>query len=333
MNMNNNNKIINQAIIIFICCICIIGLLLIYSYNNKFNNNIIENFVNVIENYTNIIENFNSSNNVIIDNEDIEKINEIKEKLQILQNYHNTNFNIYDIQTIDKYNPILKLSPEIFKFDNIKYSNNFYQNIQNTEIKDLEKNYNILKNELISLNLNKNDNKVNRIKHIPSGSVFLIHGYNNNILNSNFNIILNSEKSICLEFKSINPNYIYSSPINNTINNIDNIPCDFGDKESLNISSTLKNIIQKQKFIPVKINNNDDYNNNLHSSFNVYKIPIDTNLDNNTIDFTYSLNNYPYYIIKPLLDNNNMCLTISNNMLSIEPCNGNENQKFELLYM
>jgi hypothetical protein len=316
-----NNKRLNQAFLILISSICIIGLLLIYSYKYKFNNNNINN-----------IEKFTDTEIIKIHDKDIINLNLISENLNTLNKYKSILYNIYDPDIVNKYKDKLKLSDDIHKFDNYQFSNDFYQKLQNSEIDELQNNYDILEKELSNILDKQNKNIYNNvIKHITSGTVFKINGYNDKTPDSIFNIILNSDNSMCLEFKSIDPDYIDKSLITDIINNINRVPCDYADINSIKLSEQVVNTIKRQKFKAIKINNNTEYNQNLHSIYEAYKIPIDIKLSPTDRDFSDTLNNFPYYIIKPANDNDNMCLTIKQGMISIEPCDGSSYQKFDIL--
>jgi hypothetical protein len=323
-----NSKYLKQCILILVISICLIILLINYSYKNKFNNSNIDNF-----------EGFNTTSSTTTTNpitaditsDEVTRMGTLGNSLSDISLYKSNKFNDYNENTITNYEDVLKLTPEVFAFDNKTYALNFYQKLQDQEIKDLETNYDTLKNELNTLGLKKEIDTVNKIKHISTGTVFKIQGYNPKIANSGFNIILDNSKSMCLEFQSLDNEYIKTQPITTKLNNISKIPCDFGDMFNSSMSPLVIDMIKKQKFIPVKISNNTDYNNNLNSLYDAFKIPQDNNNTSGKPDFMNTLNNYPYYIIKPILDNNNMCLTITNNNISIEPCDGDDNQKFQLV--
>lgn len=303
-----NNKYLNQSLLILIASICVIVLLLIYSYNNKFNDNVIEGFD----------INFERD----INSEEIVNLNTLSSQLSNINKLKSEIYNDYSGETVQNYQDVLKLNPEVFDFDNKLYSMNFYQSLQDNEITDLNNKYNQLKSEL-SVLPTKSTTTFNKIKHIASGSVFNTNG---NPFIEEFNIILNNSNSMCLEFKSLDSDYKNINP-STIINNIDTVPCDYG---SINRPDDyIKNQIKKQKFSAVKITNNDNYNKNLHDIYSNFRIPEDNTTTN---DFSSTLNNYPYYIIKPSYNtNNNICLTLKNNMLSIEPCDGSDKQKFELI--
>jgi hypothetical protein len=309
------SKYLNQSLLILGSSVCVIILLIIYSYKNKFIDSAIEGF------------NTSTTNPILNDitQEEVNDINDLSGYLTKISELKGHIYNNYDSDTVKKYADVLKLDPEIFKFDNKNYSVNFYQSLQDKEINDLETNYKSLSDELESIPTNPND-KINKLKHISSGTIFNIN--NNPLLRgSNFNIVLDSEKSMCLEFKSLDANYIKTQSYVKEVNNINKVACDYGNIEG---SNYIKETLKKQKFVAIKINNNDDYNNNLHSIYEIFKISDDKPSNGN--DYANTLNNYPYYIIKPAFDiGTNMCLTLSNGMLSIEPCDGSDKQKFELL--
>jgi hypothetical protein len=312
-----NKRYFIQCFVILITCVFLISLLMIYSYKNKFNSSKVEGF--------NTDTDTTTTTTIPITKNDINEINKLSDNLKKLHDIKMYNYIDYDIN-IDDYANELKLSKDIFNFEDEKFNIDFYQKLQNDEINDLNDKYSILKTELNNLNLKKKNKTNKKIKHIISGTIFHIYGYNNNYNNS-FNIITNKDTSICLEYKAIDPEYINTSPVSKQINNINTISCDYGDLNNNNLSNIVKLNIQNQKFIAVKINNNKDFNDNLHEYYEIYKIPADTTIDNN-MDFTNTLNNYPYYIIKPFNNSNNMCLTIKNRMMSIEPCDGSDSQKF-----
>ena len=309
------SKYLNQSLLILIVSVCLIILLIIYSYKNKFTDSAIEGFENTINPILNDIK-----------QDEINDINTLSTHLSNISIMKSQIYNNYDSEIVKKYSDVLKLDPEVFKFDNKNYTVNFYQSLQDAEIKDLESNYKSLSQQLESIPKNSND-KINKIKHISSGTIFNINN-DPSLSGSNFNIVLDSEKSMCLEFKSLDANYIKTQSYTKEVNNINKVACDYGNMQG---SDYIKELIKKQKFSAVKINNNNDYNNNLHSIYEIFKIS-DYKPSSNNSDYANTLNNYPYYIIKPAFDiDTNMCLTLSNGMLSIEPCDGSDKQKFELL--
>lgn len=319
-----NKKRTQQLLLTFIICVLSITLLLMYSYKTKFNISNLETFIDTFQNTF-------GNKDGIIDSTDINTINKTADTLNKIKEYKTMVYNKYDPEVVNKYKDELKLSEDVFNFENNKFELDFYQKLQDTEIKDLNKQYEVLANELKDLNMDTKPNGEYKLKHIPTGIVLGMYNYNPNIANTNFNIILNKNKSMCLEFKALDPNYIDKLQANDTINNIEKVSCDFGNELNTDISDVVKNLIKKQKFVAIKISNNTDYNNNLHSYYEIFKIP-EYNLKEGETDFTQELNNYPYYIIKPM-DNteHNLCLTIKNNMISMEPCDGNDYQKFEIV--
>jgi hypothetical protein len=346
------SKYLNQSLLILVISICVIILLIMYSYKHKFSDSAMEGFETETDNANNGDNAVDTANNAgdtnnsenadvseisttttektLISNiteDEIDELNTLSNQLSNINILKSQIYNNYSDDTVINYQDVLKLNPEVFKFDNVNYSLNFYQSLQNQEIKDLQSNYDKLKTELSNIPTNINQ-KVNKIKHIASGTVFTVN--NNPMLNnSDFNIILDLDKSMCLEFKSLDADYIKTLPVATEVNNINRVACDYGSQGN---SNYINETIKKQKFKAVKISNNSDYNKNLHSIYELYKIPdINENNDNGT-DYYNTLNNYPYYLIKPMYSaDSNMCLTLTNGMLSVEPCDGSDKQKFELL--
>jgi hypothetical protein len=309
------SKFLNQSLLILVVSVCVIILLIIYSYKNKFTDSAIEAFETT------------TTNPLLrtITQEEINDISTLSNQLSEINIMKSQIYNNYSSEDVIKYGEILKLNPEVFKFDNKNYATNFYQSLQDQEIKDLQSKYKVLSNQLSSIPTTPQDN-INKIKHISSGTVFNING--NPLLGGNyFNIVLDSDKSMCLEFKSLDADYIKSLSINKEVNNINRVACDYGEIQG---SDYIKKSLQKQKFKAVKINNNTEYNENLHDIYEIYQISDPESYGN--VDYANSLNNYPYYLIKPAYSSdNNMCLTLTNGMLSVEPCDGSDKQKFELL--
>lgn len=312
------SKYLNQSLLILVVSVCVIILLIIYSYKNKFTDSAIEGFELITTTTTDpILRN--------ITQDEINDINTLKNQLSNINILKSQIYNNYSSEDVVKYDNILKLNPEVFKFDNENYSINFYQKLQDAEIDDLKSKYKTLSNELSSIPTTPQTN-INKIKHISSGTVFNING-NSLLDSSNFNIILDSGKSMCLEFKSLDSDYIKSQPITKEVNNINKVACDYGKSPE---SNYIKELLKKQKFKAVKINNNTEYNDNLHDIYEIFKISDPDSYGDK--DYANSLNNYPYYLIKPAFSTDkNMCLTLSNGMLSVEPCDGSDKQKFDLL--
>lgn len=318
MKQNDN---VNQCLIILLTCIVLIILLLIYSYNNKYNSTNIESF-----NFSNNISTPSTEVNTekpIINQSLINIINKMNPYVQAINNAKIPVYNIYNPEKVKDYKDAgdFDISNKNFDFEEGKFSLNFYQELQDREIDELNTKYNEIEYQLKNLGLKKYNNNYQYIKHNISGIKMRILNYNPKI-DSAFNIMIDNNNSMCIEYKALNPDIITSTPLHETINNIDRVPCDKALDLSL-LSSNFKSEIQKQKFKFRLISNNDDYNKSLHSIYEAFKVP----------DY-YQLNNYPYYIVYPdnsLEHDNNMVLTISNGQISIEPSSGSDNQKFTLL--
>lgn len=323
-----------QCLILILTCIILIITLIFYSYKNKFNTEQQEHFTDG----ETIV--FDSSDKIDI-NDLVKNINLLKPSISSIHELKAPIYNNYDIDKITQYKNQgeFKISDKIFNFEEGKFALNFYQNMQDTEIKELDNKYNNIKRELEELGLNKNNDDYKYIKHNISGMKLRILNYNSKAYDSEFNIMFNIDKGICIEF--INTNNTNNSNDNNnendninslnlfrTENNIGLVACDKALNTN-NFSDNLKARLQKQKFKFKVINNNVDYNNSLHPNYRSFKVP----------DY-YQLNNYPYILIYPSSNsksseesnpNDKMALTISNNHISIEPCSGTDNQKFTLL--
>jgi hypothetical protein len=313
------SKYLNQSLLILVVSVCVIILLIIYSYKNKFTDSAIEGFETDTTTTT--------TNSLLkpIAQREIDELDTLHNQLSNINIMKSQIYNNYSVDDVKQYEDVLKLNPEVFKFDTKNYATNFYQSLQDQEIEDLQSKYKDLSSQLESIPTTPQNN-INKIKHISSGTVFNING--NPLLGGfNFNIVLDSDKSMCLEFKSLNADYIKSQPITKEVNNINKVACDYGNIQG---SKYIQETLKKQKFKAVKITNNTEYNDNLHSIYGIYQISEPESYG--TTDYANSLNNYPYYLIKPAFSSDeNMCLTLTNGMLSVEPCDGSDKQKFELL--
>lgn len=313
--MSTIENTINQCLLITITSIVLIILLLVYSYNKKFNHSILESFFTITQPIM---------MNQELNNELIGTINEMKQPIQKINDSKNLIYPVYDSNKINTYynQGEFDIGKTKFNFEEGKFTINFYQQLQDREIEDLDSKYKDIKIQLDNLGLIKNDKNYNYIKHNISGIKLRILNYNSKIANSNFNIMFDTNNSMCLEYTAIHPDVVKATPLHKTINNVNAVPCD----KSVLINSLSANVREKilqQKFKFKLISNNDDYNNSLHSNYYAFKVP----------DY-YQLNNYPYVLVYP--DNNvdydnNYTLTIYNGNMSVEPCSGADNQKFTLL--
>lgn len=311
-------NIINQCTVITLTSIVLIMLMLVYSYNKK-------SYTNLTESFENGAENDNANENVsnVIDNELINTLNEMKPDIQTIYNMKSLIYPIYSNVSLDAYNAQSEfaISDKNFKFEEGKFAVDFYQQLQNKEINDLNTKYNDVKSQLDNLGLIKTDTSYNYIKHNISGIKLQILNYDNTIPDSNFNIMFNKDRSLCIEYNAINPDVVASTPLHNSINNINAVACDKASDMN-ELTTNVKARILKQKFKYKVIKNNTDYNNSLHSIYNAFTVP----------DY-YQLNNYPYVIVYPDSNNNSdnkLVLTIYDGNMSIEPCSGADNQKFML---
>lgn len=312
---------VSQCLIILLTCILLIILLLIYSYNNNFKNTNVEGF-NASSNSTTTSTEVTTTIPVI-NQSLINTINNMRPDVQAIQNVKIPIYNLYNPDKVNRYRDAgdFDISNKNFDFEEGKFSLNFYQELQDREINDLNDKYNDVESQLKALGLKTFNNNYQYIKHNISGIKMRILNYNP-IINSSFNIMIDIDTSMCIEYNALNPDIISNTPLHRTINNIDKVPCD-KTLDLSKLSSNFKSNLQKQKFKFRLISNNDDYNKSLHENYNAFKVP----------DY-YQLNNYPYYIIYPdnlLEHDDNMVLTISNGQISIEPSSGADNQKFTLL--
>jgi hypothetical protein len=313
-------NIINQCAVITLTSIVLIILMLVYSYNKKSYSNLTESFENGADNGDE-----NGAENVsrVIDNELIDTLNEMKPNIQTIYNMKNLIYPIYSNASLNAYKAQneFAISDKNFKFEEGKFAVDFYQQLQNAEINDLNAKYNDVKSQLDNLGLIKTDTSYNYIKHNISGIKLRILNYDNTIPDSNFNIMFDKERSMCIEYNAVNPDVVASTPLHKTINNINAVACDKAS-DMAGLSPNVKNRILKQKFKYNVIKNNTDYNNSLHPIYNAFIVP----------DY-YQLNNYPYVIVYPDSNNNDdnkLVLTIYDGQMSIEPCSGADNQKFML---
>jgi len=302
-------NIINQCIVITLTSIVLIILMLVYSYNNK----------------SSTKEAFEEAPLPLsIDNELINNINEMKPDIQTIYNMKSLIYPIYSNDSLVNYNKQKEfaISEKNFQFEEGKFAVDFYQQLQNAEINDLNTKYNEVKSQLDNLGLIKTDTSYNYIKHNISGIKLQILNYDNTIADSNFNIMFDKDRSMCIEYNAINPDVVASTPLHKTINNINSVACDKASN-MVELSTNVKARLLNQKFKYKVIKNNTDYNNSLHPIYNAFLVP----------DY-YQLNNYPYVIVYPDSNNNDdnkLVLTIYDGNMSIEPCSGADNQKFTLI--
>lgn len=296
VNINKYNKIIIIGIILLLL---IIILIIVKSYKNNYykSTDVIEGYETSITIDNNIL-NSKFDNLLKIYGKKFENVNQFNNNFIKGQSTQDSIYNFLNKEDIEKKKYI----------DNLLnlYGQNVYEELQNKELDEITANYNALidnlkKNKNI---LKKSDN--NKIQHIQTGAKFstLINSDSQELNTINpFSIVLDNDKAVCLEHNKLSK----SLDELEYVNNINTTACDYSPNAN------------DQKFNLVKIDNNTKYNNNL---YNIYK-------SKKELSPLSTYNNYPFYYIRPTDTNDTEnCLTLNDGAFSIQPCNGENEQRF-----
>jgi hypothetical protein len=299
---NNSSNIVNinkYLIIGIIFLLLIIILVIIKSYKNNYykSTDVIEGYKTSITIDNNILKSKFDELLKIYGNK-FENVNKFNNNFIKGQSKQDSIYNFLNRNSIEKKNYI----------DNLLnlYGEEVYEELQNKELNEITSKYNDLinyfkKNEKI---LKKKDN--NKIQHIQTGSKFstLIDSDLQELNTINpFSIVLDNKNAVCLKHNKID------KPLDDLeyVNNINTTACDYSPNTN------------DQKFKLVKIDSNDKYNNNLYDIYRSKK----------ELALTSTYNNYPFYYVRPTDANNTEnCLTLHDGAFSIQPCNGENEQRF-----
>lgn len=180
----------------------------------------------------------------------------------------------------------------------------FSQQLQDTDIKDLQGQLDVLKQ------------KMSKLPPMPTrymlkslgGSAFNMLGTPND-----FSLQINPQVARCLSFSALGFNNPAETSdtlrgIEKTYKSAGDVQCDIGGGD------------KSQRFKLTEITNNRDFNKLVG--------------DLNSVPDYYNLNNYPFLVAQPVdgeLRADGMlgeCITFDNSGLSVEPCNGKETQRW-----
>lgn len=201
-----------------------------------------------------------------------------------------------DVNSID---PEQVFSPELQNRLDRNFDIRFSQKLQDTEIVDLQSQLDILKQKMSKLP----PAPTNYMLKSLGGSSFAMLGDS-----SEFSLKTSPNSAMCLGFNRYglnNPN-----EKDNVYYTSDARQCDKGDSDKY------------QKFKLTEIRNNSDFNKMAGPAYEVPEY--------------YNLNNYPFYIAQPIEGTLRQdgtlseCITFDNSGLSVEPCNGNESQRWHI---
>lgn len=298
----DQRKFIIRGLIILSVLVIIIIFLIINSYK-KWNAMHVESFetVELTENATNTI----NSNKYRLDS----IIRLMKQKYPDID----INLNNYGLT-----NPNEDLTSPL-KIDSTnldsEFQVRFIQELQNREITDLESWFALLKERMPTQNEKYDSNKVQSVKHIPTGKLFGVLK-NPNQLGQQISVIIDPKNATCLKHMNVVPS---EQKNDEPIKNIDLTACDYNP------------LATEQKFLLETITNNMEFNNMLNpSEYNKY-----------SVSPNYGFGVYPFSVIKVAKHTDNKktfdthisspeCITLDNSGLSIEPCTGKESQRFTL---
>jgi hypothetical protein len=242
----------------------------------------------------------------------VQKLNTMKPLLESIKKAQSINIPFPDQPDVTKYISSSMINdPDVLREINSSFETNFSQKLQDSEINELSNELNRLKNKLASSNdLSTARPEQIKLKHI-SGSVVTTHGLGADaILGNTYNMLigLSPNTGDCIMY---NPDA--SKRMDKGIEKMDTLSltqCDLSDN--------------KMKFRTKTINNTGELNKILPES---KKIPE-----------YYNMINYPFMLVQPvnqsaqqLQAGGQMCLALSADGLSVEPCDGNTEQRFQII--
>lgn len=180
----------------------------------------------------------------------------------------------------------------------------FSQELQDTDIKDLQSQLDVLKQKMSKLPPIPTRYKLKSL----GGSAFNMLGAPND-----FSLQINPIEAQCLSFSPLG--YNNPSATTNTLRGIEKTY-----ESSGNVQCDISGADKQQRFKLTEINNNQEFNKLVGD---LYSVP----------DY-YNLNNYPFLVAQPVdgqLRADGMlgeCITFDNSGLSVEPCTGKESQRW-----
>lgn len=191
-------------------------------------------------------------------------------------------------------------TPELKQRLDTSFDIQFSQKLQDTELQDLQGQLETLKKKMSNLPQVPTNYMLKNL----GGSAFSMLGTPND-----FSLRINPKEARCLGFSSYG--------ISNTDNPDSPAPL---YKSATSIQCDVGGGDKSQRFKLTEIKSNRDFNKLVGD---VYAVP----------DY-YTLNNYPFMVAQPVngtLRTDGMlgeCITFDNSGLSVEPCNGGENQRW-----
>jgi plasmid maintenance system antidote protein VapI len=194
------------------------------------------------------------------------------------------------------------ITPELTDRLNANFDIQFSQKLQDSEIRDLQGRLDALKQKLAKTTKTMPDKYI--LKSL-GGSAFDMLGNPNE-----FSLRIYPKDARCLSYSSYEMAEAKSgNPSQGRVyNSSGSVQCDAGGAD------------KTQRFKLTEIKNNLDFNNLVGDEYDVPEY--------------YTLNNYPFMVAQPIngtLRENGMlgeCITFDNSGLSVEPCNGAENQRW-----
>lgn len=294
--------VITKGLIFILVLIAVIVVIIIHSYkiwNTKaiMNNEGFDNLT--VSNKNNI-----NTNKIYLDN-----------ILRLMkQQYPNvdTTLNNYGLSD-PNINPNSPLKIDTTNLD-AEYQVKFIQELQNREITNLESWLSQLKDKIPEKPVVYDANKVNSVKHIPTGKLFGVLK-NPTQVGPQISIIVDPKNATCI--RHVTPKTINTTNKNEPINNIDLTACDYNPRAP------------GQKFILETVTNNIEFNNMLNPN----------ERSKYSVSDEYGFGVYPFSVIKTSVPNTGAfdthiatteCITLDNSGLSIEPCTGKESQRFTM---
>lgn len=189
------------------------------------------------------------------------------------------------------------LTKDIKDSINSDFDIRFSQKLQDADLAQLNNSLNQLKLKMANLPATPTQYMLKNL----GGAAFDMLGTPND-----FSLRINPNEAKCLGFS---PNDIsIPNPTDNIYYSALSRQCDIGGSDKL------------QRFKLTQIKNNDDFNKLVG--------------DLRSVPSYYNMNNYPFMVAQPVSGNirqNGMlseCITFDNSGLSVEPCNGSENQRW-----
>jgi len=238
-------------------------------------------------------------------------LNKVKQPLEAIRRAQNLEIPFPETPDVTKYispEDDIKISESINNV-NATFDLDFSQQLQNADLQELEAELLALRKKAAEINPDDpNTRPRSGIKHLSGTKLITYPGSGAPVVDlanpntyRNFNIGVNSESGYCIV------NQPFARPVE--VNGI---------RQKDSIAQVQCNLADSTQWFSAKqINSNADLNKLL---------PVEKQ-----IPAEYTLINYPFAVVQPNNGSGKECLTLNEDGLSVEPCNGSTDQRFAVV--